>query len=124
MQTALLILVRIETRLSEIKKALGERWPTFAEQIRIQVDSLTNLKDEVAQDEAANQLLGFLIADETIEEILFPEEDREPDPDFAPKDLETVANRIYVLCSEADKATEQTSPDPKTESENEKTDNE
>jgi hypothetical protein len=112
MQKALSILAMLEAHLPDIKQALGTGWPALAGQVQTRASSFQNLANEQALVQAANQLLGLLIKDETAREILTrPGEggsssqrialDRREPPKVIR--LETIANRFYLLCSQIDK---------------------
>ncbi len=117
MQKTLSILNMLITHLPEIKEALGERWLDFVSKMRAQATSFENLTDETALIDAANQLLGIFVLDETVVEVITrPTHTKESitttrhylDHRVPPQsiDLQTVANRFYMLCQEPDKVIE------------------
>ena len=125
MRKAVSILEQITVHLPEIKLALGERWPIFADQMRAQAPSFENLADEAALEKAANQLLSLFVANDAIVEVMtrpVAEETRrvrlanirhyldrqEPASQI---DLETIANRFYLLCQNPDQAADPSQPE-------------
>lgn len=118
MQIALSILALLNHHLPEIKQALGEQWPAFAAKIQALAPLFENLTDETALTEAVNrQLLGLFMTNQTAAEILCRSEEGDALPgeriylDKGHKpaqfiQLDTIANRFYLLCRYADRVAE------------------
>lgn len=115
MHKVISILGILTDHLPEIKQALGERWPIFADQMRAQATSFEKITNEGDLAEATNQLLGLFMMDETTREILTRPRTtgtRHPQPKVESEiSLETIANRFYELCSQPDKVAKLDDPD-------------
>jgi hypothetical protein len=107
-QEASINLTLLTTCLPEIRQRLGQDWPAFAYEMRAQAMLFVNPTDEVALDEAVNQLLGLFLDGGTVEEIITRPDamKRRPDPIADDVSLQTIANRFYLFCQKADELIE------------------
>ena len=112
MKQAWLILEKLVALLPDIQHALGERWPDFARQLHTLAEAFANSSDEVALEQAAQQLYALFRKDDTVREILTSPRSRETTRVSSRlsaqyQSTEEMASCFQLLCRQADSLVQQ-----------------